>query len=469
MAKPLFEHLVLNPLQYWTFLLWMNQGNYGGVVAQDGEPRIEMLWGVKEYLPPLVQTQFELVVAEFIYKLAAFHDQLRARNPHVAQPQGVDAIEDDDDDVSKPGEDTVAKGAFYRRLIGQHFTRKLLDAVPRIRDACTGGQDEEALFPRLPGSKMHGTAGGAALEFVKYVSAVFALDVPATNFVRIMRRNLLVLLDVGEFSDVAAFVDPCARLVLARVVCDFCNYCRDMDFCRDADLLPTPQGLPEWECLGCGGAYDRVRIEERLIEQLQALLLAFQIQDLVCGKCRLMKKDNFSVQCMACAGKYQAVVRPEDVRRQIAVYRDVAELNRLPMLHDLAKWANDNSGGKQLLCTVGVAREHPLLDPEMSEEVGTVCKIEFAPSVKSSLIQGKAKKNSLKLMPDTKICTVTTTTGKEFIIRAAIRGLLMEWNARLESEPQLLALSPHLAFVAIIKPPTDDDARILSECVAKID
>ncbi|KAJ2836121.1 hypothetical protein FBU31_001450 [Coemansia sp. 'formosensis'] len=105
----------------------------------------------------------------------------------------------------------------------------------------------------------------------------------------------------------------------------------------------------------------------------------------------------------------------------------------------------------------------------MSEEVGTVCKIEFAPSVKSSLIQGKAKKNSLKLMPDTKICTVTTTTGKEFIVRAAVRGLLMEWNARLESEPQLLARSPHLAFVAIIKPPTDDDARILSECVAKID
>ncbi|KAJ2836120.1 DNA polymerase epsilon catalytic subunit [Coemansia sp. 'formosensis'] len=344
MAKPLFEHLVLNPLQYWTFLLWMNQGNYGGVVAQDGEPRIEMLWGVKEYLPPLVQTQFELVVAEFIYKLAAFHDQLRARNPHVAQPQGVEAIEDDDE--GRPGEDTVAKGAFYRRLIGQHFTRKLLDAVPRIRDACTG-QDEEALFPRLPGSKMHGTGAAAALEFVKYVSAVFALDVPATNFVRIMRRNLLVLLDVGEFSDVATFVDPCARLVLARVVCDFCNYCRDMDFCRDADLLPTARGLPEWECLGCGGAYDRVRIEERLIEQLQALLLAFQIQDLVCGKCRLMKKDNFSVQCMACAGKYQAVVRPEDVRRQIAVYRDVAELNRLPMLHDLAKWANDNSGGKQ--------------------------------------------------------------------------------------------------------------------------
>ncbi|KAJ2703543.1 DNA polymerase epsilon catalytic subunit [Coemansia sp. IMI 209128] len=348
-AKPLFENVGLAPLQYWTFLLWMNSSNYGGIVTQGGgEPSIEMLWGVKEYLPPLVQSQFELVVAEFIYKLAGFHDQLRRKNPHIAHTSDAallgEAIEDEDED---PGESVVAaKGAFYRRLVGQHFTRKLLDAVPKIREACSPAHrgDPQACFPRLPGSKLHGpgSRAEAALEFVKYVSTVFALDVPATNFVRVMRRNLLVLLDVGEFSDASAFVNPCERLVLARVVCDFCNFCRDMDFCRDADLLPTASGeVPEWECLGCGSAYDRLRIEERLIEQLNEALLAYQMQDLVCSKCRLMKQDNFSVQCMACAGKYRTMVGAEEVRTQIAVYLDVASLNHLPMLLDLAKWAND--------------------------------------------------------------------------------------------------------------------------------
>ncbi|KAJ1651305.1 hypothetical protein GGF38_005621, partial [Coemansia sp. RSA 25] len=63
------------------------------------------------------------------------------------------------------------------------------------------------------------------------------------------------------------------------------------------------------------------------------------MQDLVCAKCRLMKQDNFSVQCVACAGKYKTMVEPATIRSQIQVYLDVAELNRLPMLHDLAKWA----------------------------------------------------------------------------------------------------------------------------------
>ncbi|KAJ2406311.1 hypothetical protein GGI10_005231, partial [Coemansia sp. RSA 2530] len=73
----------------------------------------------------------------------------------------------------------------------------------------------------------------------------------------------------------------------------------------------------------------------------------------------------------------------------------------------------------ELLCTVGIAREHPLLDLERREEIGTIAKIEFVPNVKSSVIQGKAKKHSMKVVSDTKICTIHTSTGKEFIVRAA--------------------------------------------------
>ncbi|KAJ2877555.1 DNA polymerase epsilon catalytic subunit, partial [Coemansia aciculifera] len=175
-AKPLFENISLMPLQYWTFLLWMNSSNYGGIVIQDaggeggasGEPSIEMLWNMKEYLPPLVQSQFELIVAEFIYKLAGFHAQLRAKNPHIAHSSGDAAmhnevIEDDDEETEKTGNSssvTAAKGTFYKRLIGQYFTRKLLEAVPQIRDACSPAQQRhhdnpQACFPRLPGSTLH--------------------------------------------------------------------------------------------------------------------------------------------------------------------------------------------------------------------------------------------------------------------------------------------------------------------------
>ncbi|KAJ2887474.1 DNA polymerase epsilon catalytic subunit [Coemansia asiatica] len=403
-GKPLFENITLTPLQYWTFLLWMNASNYGGIVTQQSsehsdsgdiaavgseEPRIEMLWNMKEYLPPVVQGQFELAVAEYIYKLASFHAQMRAKTPHLAHSasdaNGIgDSIEDMDSDPetaeannrgdpdsskkslqkTKSNADSsfAAKGAFYKKLIGQYFTRKLLDAIPKIREACnvTHRDDPNTQFPQLPGSKLYlpGSKAQPALEFIKYISTVFSLDTPATNFVRIMRRNLLALLEVGEFSDESQFVNPCERLVLPRVVCDFCNFCRDMDFCRDADLLPTQRAsepssdsnatkiqlvAPEWLCLGCGSSYDRVRIEERLIEQLQSLVLAYQMQDLVCVKCRLMKQDNFSMQCTGCAGKYKTTVSADEIRTQIGVYMDVAVINRLTMLLDMTKWAQDNT------------------------------------------------------------------------------------------------------------------------------
>ncbi|KAJ1827075.1 DNA polymerase epsilon catalytic subunit [Coemansia sp. RSA 2599] len=426
-GKPLFENITLTPLQYWTFLLWMNASNYGGIVTQqaaahsaassdeaDGvdaadssdEPRIEMLWNMKEYLPPVVQNQFELTVAEYIYKLASFHAQLRAKNPHLAhagseEASGVgESIEDvgsdneagadkgsnaQGDAQGKPPQKTAsaaasssyaAKGAFYKKLIGQYFTRKLLDAIPRIREACSVSHrtDPNTLFPQLPGSKLYlpGSRAQPALEFIKYISTVFSLDTPAANFVRIMRRNLLALLEVGEFSEESQFVNPCERLVLPRVVCDFCNFCRDMDFCRDADLLPTqrasepsPDGgavlqlvAPEWLCLGCGSAYDRVRIEERLIEQLQSLVLAYQMQDLVCVKCRLMKQDNFSMQCTGCAGKYKTTMSADELRTQISVYMDVAAINRLTMLLDMTKWVQSSTAAMMSAVGANPSNKH---------------------------------------------------------------------------------------------------------------
>ncbi|KAJ1965267.1 DNA polymerase epsilon catalytic subunit [Dipsacomyces acuminosporus] len=395
-AKPLFESMALTPLQYWTYLLWMDATNFGGIVIQQpqqqqqqqqqtltessslengapGEPRIEMMWNIKDYLPPLVQSRFELAVAEYIYKLSSFYEQLRSTDPHMAhgapesasQHEPVEDVNSDDErggsgsrcskDAAASKATTAKKGAFYKRLIGQYFTRKLLEAVPEIRHACSSANssDPNAKFPRLPGSRLHteNASADAALEFVKYVSTVFALEVPATNFVRVMRRNLLALLSVGEFSDEAKFANPCERLALTQVVCDYCNFCRDMDLCRDADLLPSQvasedgalQLVPsEWQCLGCGNAYDRARIEERLIEQLQSIILSYQMQDLVCAKCRLMKQDNFTLQCGSCAGKYKTMVSAAGIKTQIGVYLDVALLNHLPMLHDLATWAQEH-------------------------------------------------------------------------------------------------------------------------------
>ncbi|KAJ1965268.1 hypothetical protein GGI12_000872 [Dipsacomyces acuminosporus] len=117
------------------------------------------------------------------------------------------------------------------------------------------------------------------------------------------------------------------------------------------------------------------------------------------------------------------------------------------------------------LCVIGIAQQHPLLDRARRDEAGKIVRVEFADSVQKSVIKGKGKKHSLKVMPDTKLCTVYTDKGKEFVVRGAVRGLLVEWNPRIEEDPSLIARCPEQGFVAIIKPPTDDDSKILSSCV----
>ncbi|KAJ2683540.1 hypothetical protein H4R19_006988, partial [Coemansia spiralis] len=116
------------------------------------------------------------------------------------------------------------------------------------------------------------------------------------------------------------------------------------------------------------------------------------------------------------------------------------------------------------LCIVGLANSHPVFDAAQREQAGGVVQVEFAQCVKDCVIQGKRKKQALRVMPDTRLCTIRTAT-QEYTVRAAVKGVLMEWNSRLEDDPQLLIRDPAQAFVAIIKPSGRTDSEILAECV----
>lgn len=65
---------------------------------------------------------------------------------------------------------------------------------------------------------------------------VLSLDANVTNQVNKLRRDLLRLIEVGEFSDDAQFRDPCSSYVLPEVICRNCNFCRDLDLCKDPAL-----------------------------------------------------------------------------------------------------------------------------------------------------------------------------------------------------------------------------------------
>lgn len=62
---------------------------------------------------------------------------------------------------------------------------------------------------------------------------VLLLDSAINEDITKLRKNLLRLIGVGDFSDIAVWEDPSLSWVLPEVICKGCNHCRDIDLCKD--------------------------------------------------------------------------------------------------------------------------------------------------------------------------------------------------------------------------------------------
>ncbi len=113
---------------------------------------------------------------------------------------------------------------------------------------------------------------------------VLSLDRATALEARLLRKELLAMLDVREFSKTATFVNPSESLVAHQVSCDGCTMARDLDFCRDEALVGGEPDAP-WPCAFCGAEHDRIAMEERLLADVEALVVAWATQDVKCVRC----------------------------------------------------------------------------------------------------------------------------------------------------------------------------------------
>ena len=177
------------------------------------------------------------------------------------------------------------------------------------------------------------------LELVKSLMQVLSLDKNITLEARLLRKELLALFDVREFSREGAFQNPSESLRLAQLSCDSCTMARDLDLCRDEDLLPPAGGGAEdcsWRCLDCGAEYDRNGIEERLLGEVEALVAQWATQDLRCARCGALRVNEFMEHC-TCSGEWCESVKRAEVVRRLGVYRNVARFYGLRMLGDVVE------------------------------------------------------------------------------------------------------------------------------------
>lgn len=333
-AKPLFQFMELEVTEYWDYLVWYDEFNYGGKgckeVVEEENQTVEniMCWQLAQFLPPTLQPTFNDWVIDFIELMHARKRPATTdgSTPRVTQiplrPLTVD-----------PNEQT--------QILPKTFTKPLFKQISTLLRR----QHNEMLhpelasdyeFPQLPGS--HLKLSNPILQLVKSIMQVLSLDRAISLEARMLRKDLLNLFDIREFSAEAIFANPSAALTVRGVICDECTSSRDLDLCRDTSLLPalptnsdTAPPPPKWKCDNCESTYDKLRIEEQLVSEVQKIVLEWCTQDLKCSKCKRLRSNEFMEHC-ACAGEWVGTRERKDVKKRLGVYGNVAGFYGLRML-----------------------------------------------------------------------------------------------------------------------------------------
>lgn len=353
-SKPIFTFLDLEIQEYWDYLVWYDAYNYGGkgcdkVVEEENQTLDTIMnWQLVTFLPPTIQPSFENWVVEFVNMMhSRKHPALAPDSspPRLTQISNIKSVTKNDE-VYDPNDPNTSLPKDFTKALTKQITALVRRQQHEILHPDLAA---DYIFPVLPGS--HLKLDNPALQLVKSIMQVISLDRALNLSARQLRANLLALFDVREFSAQAAFSNPSSSFVVKNIVCEECCAVRDLDLCRDADVLPpptaphtdangnTPKILPKWRCGTCNAELNRLVIEERLVSRIQSLLTQWVTQDLKCAKCKRLRANEFMEHC-ACAGDWVGTgISREDVVRRLEVAGNVARWYNLGMLEEVVKEA----------------------------------------------------------------------------------------------------------------------------------
>ena len=196
---------------------------------------VEMNWDLVKYFPeePPCHEYFNTIVATYIN---AMHDHLEeSYGNRIPGATPVRRIQNSQTQRSKVGPTPESLKEFSKELVDQEIAQHLFRVTQKIHKQLHGqhGQHGSKKKNDPAGLAFESGLSNPALEFVKAICRVFQLDPNIEEEVIRLRRNLLKLVGVGEFSPEAEWKDQCMSYVLPEVICPTCNHCRDIDLCRD--------------------------------------------------------------------------------------------------------------------------------------------------------------------------------------------------------------------------------------------
>ena len=341
-AKPLFHFLDLEIKEYWDYLVWYDEFNYGGkacqevVEAENQTLDCIMNWQLSKFLPTPMQPIFHDWVVEFVelmhkHKRPPSTDGTTSSTPRATQLP------------IHPPSSTQDPQTILSKSFTKPLKRQMAALIRRQKDEMLHPElASDYTFPHLPGS--HLTLSNPVLQLVKSLMQVLSLDKNILLEARLLRKDLLSLFEIREFSNEARFENPSHSLAMQQVICDNCTMARDVDFCRDEDLMPPllssssssdtggGGGGGIWKCNTCSTPFDRLTLEERMIGEVEKIVLQWQTQDLRCVKCQAVKVNDFMEHCRCGGGWGNADGVRADVERRLGVYRGAARFYGLRML-----------------------------------------------------------------------------------------------------------------------------------------
>ncbi|WWC85914.1 DNA polymerase epsilon catalytic subunit A [Kwoniella dendrophila CBS 6074] len=399
-SQDLFKHLILNINQFWNYLAWLDIYNFGGVkispekllinstTSTDNNNNatskfeISMDWNIQSFLPGILQPIFERNVAQFIYQL--YNAKRQSYDEQSREPLRVIH----NLNITKPGEEEIKSNinpvkekekSLGSKAIQGLLTRKLLSDISAVKKRqLMSNLDQEKfdslLFPLLPGSiynNYSNTNGNGnekekfnpTLELIKFILEIFSLS--NSNHlieIQILRKNLLDLIGIKEFSKQAQFKNPCGggisssssnsssgggagvgnngSLEIQSIICKKCNSIRNLDLCRDPDRLPIydpidqvmlPPLKKSWVCHKCDSEYDKFQIEQPLIETITKIQTSYQTQDIICMKCNSSKSDNLAATCH-CGGSFKSSLNKNELKMRLKMIQSVSQYHELPLV-----------------------------------------------------------------------------------------------------------------------------------------
>lgn len=347
-SKSLFSFLDIDIKEYWDTLLWMDDVNYGGrgcqEIPEDQEElplKTYMNWHMKKFLPPMLQTELEDWVVEFLQRIIESKEEKEGNGKFNASPRGTQIPSSAIQRVENKHSDKAGEEDYIGKGVLGNLERPLMKRIRFLLKRHNEGASNPVIMEEFTSPVVAGSVrpvGNVITQYINMLCAVYGLSEDLSLENQLLKRHLLEIIEVREFSPQAEFKNPSASLKLPQVICANCSFVRDFDFCRHDDLAhKETNGSSSYYvfvCENCGKDYKRVSLEERLVQEVQRMATLYQVQDLKCGKCRRTREFDLSEYC-ECSGSWVETIPRMELMRTIEVYKHVAKFYDFKLLQNL--------------------------------------------------------------------------------------------------------------------------------------